>query len=1091
MQLQDLRRQGTDRAIEERLNHLPKTLEESYRETLANIENMDAIADRQYARNAISWLLCTRQQLQSDEFLSLVSMTENGSSYPISKGQLLQICSHFVMFDNATNTFRFSHLTVREFLEDQDLFNSASVNALAAEACLSKLAAPQISIEGPLLQYPFLFWAEHAREASQQRCLRLEEMLGQFLQSEETGSLFYRWHRTTEEILERRQTRRNLDLDVRMRLEATLSYIPRVLFAICAYDLFHVLSCEQWPRLAQQQCKNKAGETHQEVALRYGSDGLLEWQSRDDISFEVTEEFIEIAATNRVYGKTVIALLLSNHTEAAIKITIDMVESAVWNRISGESIMALLLESDVIDCVITQKMVDTIVGTFSPSIFQRLCVKAKSEISIKEGTIRAAVANHQHSKDIVASVLDRIQEKVEVTEETVIATSHFQYGKEILVRLFDHPKVRIAITEDVLKAAAEDRDIDEELWTLLLNKRGSEVPITEEIIILAAKNYEKSNMLISKLLETCAAVIPTTPAAVEGILGYVNRPTVEMFLNITGVDVLITKSLIEHIPILWRSSDEVLEFLLEKGTIRDETMDEVISAIVRRSDPVTLQRFLTRSGSVLHIEEDIVEAAARNWGHGYQMMTFLLERCGEVPVTEQAMMYTLANGQSGQLIAALLVEKSANTIPMTECVISMIARHRSGPVFRQLLDQRATDIAITADVIEAIASGGENSKEEWGILFENGILAPDGVGEVIESIVANSEKSVLQLFIDQKGVKIRVTEKIVHAAMNNSLNGNDMMTVILESRDRRVSIAKKAIKSIAMAFDTAILQQSLDGGGIDMLTPQDLFLAAAGNSIHAKEVIRFLLEYTEDIVVTGEVVEAAAANWRSCQDILALLLEKRDGIIPVTKEALCSIIKRQWDSMETLMLIFEKSRAEISITEDVLLKAAETSPPSVETLKLLLERQGSKMNITERIVNAAAGNRYRAKRLVALLLDKGGSGIPITTNTIETIIDNERDGCGILTLFLQRGITNIPMTERILERARNSNQSHKLVKLLPYFISTDRDDMSLPQRKSQNDSREERFGIDMLARVGAYQSYLYLSAFLVILLSFYLGHLYV
>lgn len=249
MQLQDLRRQGTDRAIEERLNHLPKTLEESYRETLTNIENMDTVADRQYARNAISWLLCARQQLQADEFLSLVSVIEDGSSYPISKGQLLQICSHFVMFDNATNTFRFSHLTVREFLEDQDLFESPSVNALAAQTCLSKLLSSQISIEGPFLQYPFLFWAEHAREASQQRCLRLEEMLGQFLQSGKPGSFFYRWHRTTEEILELWRTQHGLDWDVRLRLEAALSYIPRVLFAVCAYDLFNVLNREQWARL--------------------------------------------------------------------------------------------------------------------------------------------------------------------------------------------------------------------------------------------------------------------------------------------------------------------------------------------------------------------------------------------------------------------------------------------------------------------------------------------------------------------------------------------------------------------------------------------------------------------------------------------------------------------------------------------------------------------------------------------------------------------------------------------------------------------------------------------------------------------------
>jgi hypothetical protein len=264
-----------------------------------------------------------------------------------------------------------------------------------------------------------------------------------------------------------------------------------------------------------------------------------------------------------------------------------MVEAAAWNWMSGENIMALLLESDAIDWVITQKIVDAVVGGFSPSILQRLCVKAESGISVKEGTIRAAVANHQHSKDITAILLDQIQEKVEVTEKTVIATTHVRYGKEILELFSDHPKVGISITEQVLKAAAEDSYIDEELWTFLLKKRDSEVPITEEIVTLAAGNYEKPNILITKLLNACATLIPTTPAVVEGIVRHLNRPTVDMFLNITGADILITKSLIEHIP-LRSSSDGVLEFVLEKGTTRDETMEEVINAIV---DALTQLRF--------------------------------------------------------------------------------------------------------------------------------------------------------------------------------------------------------------------------------------------------------------------------------------------------------------------------------------------------------------------------------------------------------------------------------------------------------------------------------------------------------------------
>lgn len=1058
MQLQDLRRQGTDLAIEERLKQLPNTLKGTYDETLDKIENMDTIADRQYARNALSLLLCARHQLQSDEFLSLISVIENGPSYPISKGQLLQICSHFIMFDSTTNTFRFSHLTVREFLEHQELFNSASINALAAETCLSKLieAAPPISIEKPLLKYPFLFWAEHSSIASQQRCLRLEEMLGQFLQSEETGSCFYRWHRTTEEILELRQLvdlDLDLDCDARIRLEAALCNIPRVLFAACAYDFCGVLSPEQW-RMAQKQYTNKAGETPQEVALRHGSGGILEWQSRSDSSFEVTEEFIEIAAGNRVHGETVIALLLSYRAET-IEITEEMVRAAAWNYRSGEGIMALLLESDMIHCVITEEIVYVVVEYFSPSIFQRLCDRAADEISIEDWTFRAAVANLQHRNEITAMLLDMHRGKVEIMEETVTDILDFPHGKEILALFFDHPKVRISITEDVLKAAARSREIDEDMWTFLLNKRGTEVPITKDIVVLAARNYKKGNMLITRLLDECATVLPTTSTVVKEIVGNANRPTVEKFLNMTGVDILITKGLIEAISI-HPINRGVLELLLEKGTTRHETMHEVVNAIVRQSAPATLHQFLTRSGIALHIEEEVVEAAVENWNHGDEMINFFLGRKGgEVPVTEQAIKTAFMNSKSGQQIIARLVEKSANTIPMTEWVICKIARHASGSVFRQLLDQRASDIQITAEVIEAVADGGENSEEEWRILFENGMLTADAVGGLIGSIIANSKKSILQLFIDQIGVEIHVTEEIVHAAMRNLWYGNGMMVGILENSDRRTPITKKAINSITMGFDTTVLQECLNRGYIDTLTSQELILAAAGNLQHGKELIHFLLEeYIKDIPIVQEVVEAAADNMGSGHDILALLLEKRGGMIPVTEKALCSIIRQQWKSAKTLMLILEKIKTEVLITEKVLQEAVMIPSiiprPRTEILRLLLDRQGRAMKITERIVNTAACNGCYAKDMMALLLDKGGPGIPITANTIEAIFENDY-GWEVLTLFLQRGITSIPITEKSLEKARNNKRKgYKLRKLLPHFANNNQNDTSLLQKKEKS-----------------------------------------
>ncbi|KAM0268809.1 hypothetical protein ACHAPA_004739 [Fusarium lateritium] len=1074
LQLNDLREQGSDRAIEERLPQLPRTLKGTYHDILTKIENMNTIADRQYARNALSWLLCARRQLESEEFLMLISVTENGSLHPISKGQLLQICPNFVMFDSATDTFRLSHLTVREFLEDQELYRSASANALVAETCLSKLIepAPQTSTEMPSY-YPHLFWSAHIRAASQRRCRRQEEMLGQFLSSEETGSCFYRWHRIAEKILELRDLSLYEDWDTRLRLKAAMSYIPRLLLAVCTFDLCGVLNIEQWKDLTQQQYKNKEGETHQAVALRYGSGEILEWQSRNDDLFHVTEGFIEIAASNSIHGKAVVAFLLANLTTTDIEITERMVKAVVRNRESGEGIMAVLLESNAIKSTITTRIVNTIAKYFGPSIFQRLCDKAADEMSIGEGTFLAAAKNYKYSEDITAMLLDRTKGETVIPETTVtVLATASTYGENVLRLLSNHPRVRLSVTEAVLEAAAGDKRTEVEAWAFILNKRGTEIPITENIVRLAAENHRKGNELVSRLATEWATFLPTTPTIVNAIVRHLDRPTVELYLDKTDTRISITGALVEQTAMNYRYGNEVLPLLLERGTTELEDSEEVIRSLMSHFDTATLLQFLNTTGFELQINEQNVEAAAHNEKHGDKMMALLLEKQdGEIPITQQAIKFVFDNYRSGQQLRELLVEKSANTIPMTEPIIEMFARHTNGSMFGKLIDQWAGDIPITGGVVRAAAAGlpnlTRNSEEEFGTLFKKGYLAEDVFKDVIESILMRTERSILQLFIDQTGVEIQVTEEIVQAASENWWKGNDMVALLLERRGRGVSITGKVIIAIAKDFDASNLQQTFDAGFADVRISQELLQAAAGNHWYGEGVMSFLLErQSEDIPITEAIVEAAAKNLGNGKAILLMLLERRDGFIPVTEEALTHILYHSRDSKEMLELVLERCKPKILITEKIIETAAGCS--SRRLLKMLLGKKGTDIRITEGMVDAAARHTWGNGNL-ALLLDKGGPKIPITENTFQAIVEG-RDGRGILVLFLQRGILDIPVTEEILEKARiHKRYGGELVQLLSQFIHTDADALgSIGERNGQEQEGKRHFQPSLLTQIREY-----------------------
>ncbi|KAJ4176395.1 hypothetical protein NW755_014436, partial [Fusarium falciforme] len=134
-----------------------------------------------------------------------------------------------------------------------------------------------------------------------------------------------------------------------------MSYTPRVLLVVCAYDLSGVLSPEQWRQLAQKRPRNKKGVTYQEAAVRYGSGDILQWHFNNGIPFEVTEEVVKAAAENEESGKEILALLLDKRgTE--IQITEEVVKAAAENEESGKEILALLLDKRGTEIQITEEV---------------------------------------------------------------------------------------------------------------------------------------------------------------------------------------------------------------------------------------------------------------------------------------------------------------------------------------------------------------------------------------------------------------------------------------------------------------------------------------------------------------------------------------------------------------------------------------------------------------------------------------------------------------------------------------------------------------------------------------------------------------
>ncbi|GKT70501.1 ankyrin repeat protein [Colletotrichum tofieldiae] len=447
LQLQELCRQRTDEAILERLGRLPRTLEDLYREILSRIESFEAETDRRLTRSALSWLLCSQRQLKSEHFLAAVCLPKDGLVYKISKAQLLQLCCNLVIFDSAQDAFRFSHLSVREFLEYRAAYQPVPINALVAEACLSNVGSvfedPQ---QNALQEYCDLFWAEHAQAGLQKDQTMLGRTLFQFLSGKGgASSRLCDWQNRVKSLIQHSLTRTipmPMPINLVFKLQDAVERIPSVLLILCAFDLAGVLDTGEWTRLSTKD-PGAIGNFHHEVNARHGEGRILEWYLRSNIPFATDEKFLMSVTRNRFRGHKIMALLFDKRGEE-VQITKDVVEAAAGS--GSRETMALLLD------------------------------KRGDEVQITEDIIKAAAANWRSGQEIMELLLDKRGDEVQITEDVVkAAAANLNHGQEIMALLLDKRGDEVQITEVVVKAAAANWRSGRQIMALLLDKRGDEV----------------------------------------------------------------------------------------------------------------------------------------------------------------------------------------------------------------------------------------------------------------------------------------------------------------------------------------------------------------------------------------------------------------------------------------------------------------------------------------------------------------------------------------------------------------------------------------------------------------------------------------
>lgn len=182
-----------DEDLRFRLGRLPPKLEQLYLEIYDRLVNHPGEAGRSIVRNVLRWLLCARRQMKNFEFRIAVAGNLSIRPEDLEREHILDLCQNLVVFDDSLDVFRFAHLSVREFLEQQPEYDQVSCHALAAEVCMlqlmesskhvaakkflraecgidlnSKAFSTSAAFFDAFYTYAVLFWMDHCQWAGEQ-----------------------------------------------------------------------------------------------------------------------------------------------------------------------------------------------------------------------------------------------------------------------------------------------------------------------------------------------------------------------------------------------------------------------------------------------------------------------------------------------------------------------------------------------------------------------------------------------------------------------------------------------------------------------------------------------------------------------------------------------------------------------------------------------------------------------------------------------------------------------------------------------------------------------------------------------------------
>ncbi|KAI5799314.1 hypothetical protein DFH27DRAFT_90504 [Peziza echinospora] len=514
LQLEYLKNLTTVEAIQEELLAIkaPKDLTAAYEKLLDSILSS---SDSTTAIIALRWILCTEIPLRTEEWVAATTHTlcthDDATEPPeIQLSHILNLCRNLVVEDTEGKVVRFSHLSVREHLEEyrSELFAPSLCHSMAAESCL-RLILYDYKLESfhttflAFHDYATVYWSYHAVKCDSvykhsEIEILLQEILGQSAKSLEAYQL---WFKSVRDRFRRHRHSswwdRGLGFDL-LYHGSLISSPPNSLFLIANLGLG-----EQFPlllnwNLKDINCNNENKETYLFLASREGHLATVKslLKSGANVNAGRTCGFFwhpyhkfpnPLFAAIAKGRREVMEILLdhnadichnaSNYGWMEIK---DLVQVAA--KIGNAEIFRVVIDR-LNPVSLSKTVVELVVSRFGMPLVEYV-IGIYPEMVISQSVVDAATRNS--NGDVLRLCLDRartVQPTTKLTDESILAA--------LAVECYQDDKQAKTAIKNVLDQWIGGGDV------------------TEEMLSLAARNTAYGPMFLAQLFDRSPDLVAT------------------------------------------------------------------------------------------------------------------------------------------------------------------------------------------------------------------------------------------------------------------------------------------------------------------------------------------------------------------------------------------------------------------------------------------------------------------------------------------------------------------------------------------------------------------------------------------------------